>query len=230
MQQQYVTRTPMQQAVVDQLVRNFNIQGDRVLFLSRQDPIDPWIPYDQLVAIARQSGRFQSIAESYVEYISDLKQLIHSATVIDPDGRSYIRSGAATIGEKLPNEEIPDEHALAAARALKAALDAAGFNPVKAAPILDLNLQPKEHEVADQAESRRQDLKTIHALAEQKGLIVPLDEDASQKDFTAYRGFLETNFGTKTTVSMGPSDRARVINALRNLPDLDAPKNVAWRM
>jgi hypothetical protein len=215
---QEAPRTPAQLQVVQQLVGAFNIQPERILFLNRQDPTDPWIPYDQLVAIARQSGEFKTISETYCEYIPELQQLIHSATVIDPDGRSYIRSGAATIGEKLPNEELPDEHSLAASRALKHALDAAGFNPVKAAPVLDLKLQPEEHAIADQAESRREDLRQIHTLAREKGLIVPFDEDPTQNDLSAYRDFLKSNFGTNTSADMGPSLRAQLINALRQLP------------
>lgn len=211
-------RTSEQQAVVDRLVQDFEIQGSRILFINKHDPTEPWLPYDQLVAVARKTGEFKSIAENYDQYIPELQQLVHTATVIDPEGRSYIRSGAATIGEKLPNEEVPDEHNLASARALKLALDAAGFNPLKTTPTLDLKLTPAEHEAVDQAESRRKDLKIIHAVAEEKGLIVPLDEDPTKKDFANYRSFLLQNFGAQTTAGMGPAQRALVINGLRNLP------------
>jgi len=223
--QQVISRTPAQQQVVQQLVSAHNIRGDRILFLNKNDSTDPWIPYDQLLTIARQSGEFNSIAAVFDQFITELRQVVWVATVVDPEGRSYTRGGVATIGETLPNEEEPDEHNLAASRALKLALDAAGFNPVKAAPVvMDLKLAPGDQQFVDQAESRRQDLKAIHALAQEKGLIVPLEEDPSQKDWSGYRSFLIQNFGTNTTVEMGPSIRSQVINALRQLPDPRQPK------
>lgn len=212
-------RTAEQQAIVDQLGQSFEIDTEKILFLNRLKPLEPWLSYDALVAIARRSGDFSQISESYSEYIPELKQLVHTATVVDPQGRIYMRSGAATIGEKLVNEEAPDEHSLAAARALKAVLDAAGFNPLKAASVVELKLPPKEHLEADQAASRLNDLKIIHLLAAQKGLIKPHEDDPETNDLKPYRDWLTANFGVNTAAKLGPADRAAAINMLRGMPE-----------
>jgi len=208
-------RTPVQQEIVKKLVENFGIDGTRVLFLNPDDHSDPWLNSKALLTIARQSGDFKQVATTYSEYIPLLKQIVWSSTVVDQHDRGYTRSGVATIGEKLPNQEIPDEHDLAGSRALRAALDDAGFDVTKAAPaVLNLNLPPNEHAVAQEAECRRADLARIHILATQKGLIVPSQDDPSRNDLAGYRDFLQHNFGINTTAGMGPADRARVINAL----------------
>lgn len=213
------TRTPQQQQLVNQLVEQFNIEGDKILFLNNSNPLEPWLNYDALESIARQSGKFRDIEEHYITYIEPLRQVVHSATVVDPEGRSYVRSGVAKLGETLEGEgniDELDEHKLAAARALNAALRAAGFNPLRAGSVvLDLKLPPREHAAADEADSRRNDLARIHMLAAQKSLIVPSQDDPSRNDLTGYRDFLREHFdGATTTAGMGAADRARVINAL----------------
>lgn len=206
-------RTPVQQEIVKKLAENFAIDGTRVLFLDPEDHTNPWLNSKALLAIARQSGEFKQVATTYTEYIEALKQVVWSSTVVDRNGLAYTRSGVATLGERLPNQEVADEHDLAGARALRAALDDAGFDPTKAAPVLNLNLPPNEHAAAQEAQTRLKDLARIHILAAEKGLVVPRDDDSI--DRTGYRNFLKDNFeGVTTTAGMGPADRARVINAL----------------
>jgi hypothetical protein len=220
-------RTADQQAVVARLVQSFNIQGEKVLFLNDADPLEPWLNSKALLAIARQSGEFKQVATTYSEYINDLRQIVWSATVVNLQDQGFTRSGVAKLGEKLPNEEEPDEHDLAASRALRAALDDAGFDPTKAAPCLNLKLPPDQHAVAHEKETRLNDLRRIHKIAGEKGLIVPKVEDASRNDDTAYRGWLVRYFGVNTTAAMGPADRARVINALTDWDPSREPAQAA---
>ncbi len=215
------TRTAAQQAVVDRLVQNFNIAGDKVQFLNDADPLEPWLNSKALIAIARQSGEFQQIAESFSEFIPGLDQIVHTATIVDPKGRGYTRSGVAKLGERLPNEEVADEHDLAAARALRSALDDAGFDVTKVAPVLDLKLPPGEHAEAHERATRLNDLKRIHMIAAEKGLILPFEDDPAKNDASPYREWLAKHFQVNTTAAMGPADRARVINALM---EYEAPK------
>lgn len=220
------TRSPEQQAVVQQLVDRYQIDAEKILFLKPRKPLEPWLNFEALTAIARQSGRFRGLSEHYATFIGPpLNQLVHSATVIDSDGFEYTRSGAAGIGEMLPGNEEPDEHSLAAARALRLAFDSAGFDPVKAAtivPLGDLKLSPLLN--ADQARieaaARAKDLGTIHMLAAQKLLIRPSAEDASKNDMTRYRTWLAENFnGVESSEKLLASERAIAINLLRALPE-----------
>lgn len=214
-------RTPEQQAVVAMLAKNFQIEPEKILFLKREKPLEPWLNYEALTSIARKSGRFRGLSEHFSTYIQELKQLVHSATVIDSDGFQYTRSGAARLGETLAEGDEPDEHSLAAARALRLALDSAGFDPMKAASVvpLELNLNHQEHAIRDEAASRLKDLRQIHSMAAQKGLIRPSDEDPAKNDMTRYRQWLAENFnGVGSAVGFTPASRAIAINMLRELP------------
>lgn len=212
---QILNRSREQQAVVARLADNFNIDPEKILFLNNDKPFEPWLNYKALVAIARQSGEFKQIAEAYVEFIpAPLNQVVHTATVVNLKEQGFTRSGVAKLGEKLPNEEEADEHDLAAARALRAALDDAGFDPTKAAPVLDLRLPPAEHAAALEVETRKNDLARIHILAAEKGLTVPIEGQEDRNDVSNYRQFLQDNFGISSAAGMGPADRARLINAL----------------
>jgi len=221
------TRTPEQQRVVDDLKSQFDIDTEGILFLNREKPLEPWLPYDVLETIARQSGKFQAIEEHCINIIGvgARVEVVHSATVTDPEGRTYTRSGVARLGEQLENEDTPNEHNLAASRALNAALRAAGFSPLKAGSVvLDLRLPPREHAAADQEASRLEDTKIIHAIAREKGLVKDASEEGGRKDMSGYRALVEELFGTTTSVGLSPAERAILINTLRELPDPAKPR------
>src|SRR4051794_23481623 len=112
------TRTTKQQAIAEKLAEQLGIDAERVLFLNRERPEEPWLNAEALITVARQAGDFQAIEEAFNQYISGLNQIVHTSTVIDKTGRSFTRSGVATIGE---SEEISD-HELAAGRAVSKAL------------------------------------------------------------------------------------------------------------
>lgn len=225
MSSQIANRSQEQQAVVQGLVDRFQIDAEKILFLKPRKPLEPWLNFEALTAIARQSGRFRGLSEHYSTYIEALKQLVHSATVIDSDGYEYTRSGAARLGETLFENEEPDEHSLAAARALRLAFDSAGFDPVKSTTIVPLgDLKLASSRAQDQARiealARSKDLGTIHMLAAQKLLIRPSEEDASKNDMTRYRAWLAQNFnGVESSEGLLASERAIAINLLRALPE-----------
>src|SRR2546423_7681002 len=111
--------------LLSQLHDRFGIDPNRVLFFK---PGEPWLPSEELIAIARQADVFQSIHESFDQDIPSLSQVAHTAMVTDKMGRTFSRSGVATIGEMIEGKE-GDAHDLAASRALRNAMGAAGFNP-----------------------------------------------------------------------------------------------------
>jgi hypothetical protein len=209
-------RTNKQQEIAERIAREFEIDADRVLFLNSDKPEEPWLSAEALVTITRRSGNFRAIDEGYDQYIEQLKQIVHRATVTDSEGRVYTRSGVATIGER---EDI-DDHALAAGRAVGAALRAAGFDPLKPGAVVSST--PRQQAGAaqgDEANSRNTDLKRIHALAEEKGLIRRGPNDSI--DRTGYRAFLLANYNTTTAVSLGEAQRASLINAIEQLPAVE---------
>lgn len=207
-------RSQQQQSIAQELASRFDIDPDRILFLNPDKPEEPWLSAEALVTIARRSGDFQGIDEGFDQFIAPLNQVVHRATVTDKGARVFTRAGVATVGER---EDI-DDHALAAGRAVGAALTAAGFNPLRPGAVVSISSHPQAGAAqGDEANSRGTDLKRIHALAEEKGLI-RRGRDGSI-DRTGYRTFLLTNYNTTTAAQFDEGQRASLINALKQLPD-----------
>ena len=227
------TRTEKQNSVAQLLASEFKIDAERVYFLKPDKPEEPWLPAESLVTIARQSGEFRAIDESFDQFIEPLHQVVHRATVIDQDGRTYTRSGVATVGERAANSaqrEVLDEHALAAGRAVSAALTAAGFNPLRPGSVIPLDSRRGGAQAdaagADEAQSRNTDLKRIHALAVEKGLIRMMP--GGGRDLTEYRRMLREKFNANTAADFSATQRASLINYLTQLPvEIDEFADVA---
>lgn len=197
-----------QVAVIRELTKEYGIDPSDITFL---DNGEPWLSSSVKLEIARQSEQFESICESFDQFISALAQVVHSAEVITRTGRSFKRSGVAEIGETLPNGEKADAHELAASRALGAALRAAGFDPLKRRA-KKMRIQLAEDD--DPVMTRLNQLKAIHALAREAGLIVRAEDDGLEDD-DGYREFLAKHYGVLTVAGMNEVERASVIAALR---------------
>lgn len=216
--------TLRQEQIRKELAEKFNIDPERVLFLNEKKQEEPWLSAEALVTIARQSENFQAIDEGYDQYIPQLDQIVHRATVIDKNGRSYSRCGIATVRER----EDVDDHALAAGRAVGAVLTAAGFNPLRPGGVvtLDLNLGQDAGQVKVEAvRELNLDLKQIHALAIEKGLIKHLP--GGMKDVSEYRKLLKDKFGVSSSTEMAAEMRQSFINHMRQMPDYDEFAQVA---
>jgi hypothetical protein len=191
------------------LERKYGINPKEVPILDGE----PWLTSNQLAMIARKEGGFSLIDVDFKEHVSGLEQVIWRATVTVSDGRVYCRSGVATIGEKLPGGAKASEHDLAASRALRSALAMAGFDVLKSGS--PMTLKPGRIEMIEDAPSgpasRLSQLRQIHILAEQLGLI---KRAAGGRDDSEYKAFLLEHYGTESTAGMTEEQRASVINAL----------------
>lgn len=215
-----LNRTPDQQAVIDALTENFDIDSEGIRFLNPNKKDEPWFPAEVLQSIARQSDRFHGIAVEFATYIEPLKQIVYITTVTDNNNRIFTRSGAAGINETIPGGDggVADAHALAASRSAVSGLTAAGFNPMKAASVVpDLRLSSSAQRREDETQARMNDVQRIHILAKQKGLITP--RPGHPDDRTEYCLFLSENFGETTSVKLKPEQRAACISAMAELPD-----------
>ena len=210
--------TPQQQEIVKQLADRWKLDPERILF-KKKKPLEPWLNAEALTIVARGSGRFRSLSESFSTFVPGLNHIIHTATIVDADGFDFTRSGAAAIGEQTIEGDEYDEHDLAATRALRKALDSAGFDIVKASSVvpIDLDLTKEGHASEDETSARKSDLRAIHAIAEAKGLIAPAD--GGRKDMSSYRAWLMEEFGVESAAGLTAATRAIVINKLRLLPD-----------
>lgn len=220
------TRSVDQQQIVNELTRRFSIDGERILFLNAKDPLDAWIPPSELESIARQTGEVQSTDVEFVMYVEPLQQIHYRATVVDKAGRIFARPGAAKIGEQSKGGDEIEAETLAQGRALSHALRAAGFHPLKSGSVVALDerravrqSQPLTEEqqtnqiAHDAASLRTKDLKQIHAIAERKGLILPMP---GGKDDSGYRNWLWRKFGVGTAAKLDAFKRAQVIAEIDN--------------
>lgn len=212
-------RTNEQNRIAEGLATQFAIDKDRVFFPDPDRPNDPWLGANELIAIARQSDRFQAIEAKFTTVIVELNQIVHSARVVDKEGRIFERIGVATLGENTPGSAKPDEHGLADSRAIVATLSAAGFNPLRSGSLgLESSPDAKAKSdmhisiIDDAAESRRNDIRRIHALAEEVGYIV---HSETATDDRLYRRFLFDNYKTTSVAGFDATQRASVINKLQ---------------
>jgi len=214
--------TKAQNSIAESLARQFSIDKDRVFFPDPDEPTKPWLGADELISIARQSDQFQAIETGFVIVITELNQVVHRARVVDKEGRVFERIGVATIGEALPGSAKPDEHGLADSRAIVATLGSAGFNPLKAGSVAKESTKSSPKiALDDDAECRRNDIRRIHALAEEVGYITHSESGTDNK---LYRRFLSEHFKETSVAGMDATGRASVINKLqiikRELEDL----------
>ena len=205
-------RTEQQQTLANELAAAHNINAEQILFLNEQKPLDPWINPESLTTIGRQSDIFRSLDEGFQEYIASLDQVVHHATFIDSDGRTFGRSGIATV--KKCEQMGLDPHVIAAGRAISASLNSGGINPLKPGSVIPNGKSAPTAVDAANAETRRADLARIHELARKKELIVG-------QDFSGYRGFLvQHEFykgdGLATAAHLKEPQRKSLIEALEN--------------
>lgn len=200
-------KTTEQLAIAKDLATTLGIDVTNIYFLNPAKPVEPWLTAHALTTVARQSDELREVADEFVAHIPELSQIIYRGLVVDAQGRRFSRTGVATFGEKNI-----DTHTLAAGRAVAAALTAAGFNPLRRGSVV---ARFPERQPVDDAASRNNDLKRIHALASRAGLI-------HGRDFVGYRNLLREYFGTDTAADFDGVKRGSLINLLE-MYVVDAP-------
>jgi len=216
MSTRFQPRSESQKKLAAELGQQLHIDPDRILFFP-----EPWLPPEALTAIARQSDKIKTLDEGYQEFIPSLNQVAHHATVIDYKGRTWGRSGIATVDE---HAEV-DAHVLAAGRCISAALTSAGVNPLRPGSIVELSELPSPEPLdGDEVANKNKELRQIHLIATQKGLIkiIEVPGEKPRRDYTEYRMRLGQWFkGVTTAAGFDHLQRQSVIEALNRLPDVD---------
>jgi hypothetical protein len=186
-------------------LKQYGIEPGDVLKIEEK----PWLSSEQLCAIARQLGMFRVFDVDFADTKGD--QIVYKATLVTNDDITFSRSGVATFGEKLPNGEGVSAQDLAASRALRSALAMAGIDPFRTAPVIPLTTRKKyDAKAITYAVERTNQIKQLHALATEKGLI-------SGSDYSGYRAWMLENFDTDTSAKFDDEQFALAINKLQQL-------------
>jgi hypothetical protein len=204
--------TQAQATKAAEIAAKFGIDKDRILFLNDADPLDAWIPPDELLSFARRTESFLELEVSFHQWVPGLNLVCYQATVINNDNKIFRMTGAAKLTEA--HADGPDEHAIASGRALGAALRAAGFHPLKSGSALEGKKQSSTT-YADEAGVRTNQLSQIHVLAEKAGLIINVPGE--RKNMDTYRAWLTELFGTPTAAVLSEPERTMAIAELRSL-------------
>lgn len=217
-------KTQQQQKIANKLADTFGIDAEKIRFLNKYDELEPWIPPSELMAIAREHGTFQEVSVNYDKYIQESQQVVCVAKVVNSQGTIFSNFGVATA--KVEAEIAAD--VIASGRALGAVLRDAGFNPLKSNPIIDIAFNPKKQDAYQSSGhsfegiKRTRDIRRIHALAEELGMIVFDDRSGERiRDDAAYRWFLAEHFPDlfesmekASVVGLSAMNRQRVIDKL----------------
>lgn len=185
-------------------LRQFGIAPEDVKTIDGQ----PWLSSEQLTTIARTSAKFSSVVVQFNSKVDD--QIIYYANVTDDQGRNYGRTGVATIGETLHNGETADPHELAASRSLRSVLAMAGFDVFKTAPVVPLRAVESR---AIEMVTRSSQIKRLHALATERGLIIRTPEGVDRSGYTAW---LEEEFNCSSCAGFTETEFELAINKLNN--------------
>ena len=182
--------------IVDGLVDQYGIDGEKILFLNKNNLLEPWIPPAELKAFARRHGGFKRLDTKFDKFIPETNQVVCVAELVDKDGVEYSNFGVATKdeGRELGNESLAE--LLASGRAVSATLADAGFHPLKSNSVVNSEQSNqienmKVTDFASAAVKRNRDIRRIHALAYECGLIMR-DENGENK--SRYRQWLFNNF------------------------------------
>lgn len=200
---------------IDYLRREHGVDPSEVTILSNGEP---WLNSKTRLRIAEASEFFESIESTFDKCFTEPAssptrpggvQVVHNTTVVR-QGRPYTMPGIAMIGEKLWNGEEADAYDLSRSRSIANACDAAGFNPLRRPRSIPTQSQNEEADAdaeAVEAALRVKDLRRIHVVARQVGLIRGLEE-------RLYRGFLREFYQVDSSAAMDLMQRHLLINKM----------------
>lgn len=227
--------TDEQQRIAAEFAINYQIDMSQISF--EGDNPEPIFDYEALNLLRLQLSDIQTTDSEIAERNMQLGIVTVRCTAVLPDGRSASDLGSAqfatyddeskqqlTEGEVMPDgtriENMLQAQNVALARALRRALRAVGFNPVRAR---NQFLQTGKPTFADIDQEFQSPIgKEIHKLAADWGHIVG-------KDKTGYQDFIEGIFGNgkRSTLDLNDIEKSQLANMYRTLlGNREAARNV----
>lgn len=206
--------TAEQRSLADEFLVEYGIEPEQIAFADAE--LNPIFDFDALFFLANRLGDFWDISIEAGDVDHERGYCTSHCCIMLGDSRTRKMFGSAFVGEVMPGnrliQTIGEALVVSRARALRGALRAVGFDPVRA------HLQRDQvvggAELPGLSEPRRALERQAHLLGEKLGYIVrPAGRPA---DKTEWREFMAMVFHGKTSMAeLTDEEQAQWVNTLR---------------
>lgn len=207
--------TPEQHSVVKEFRESYGIEAHQISFDGQS--ATPIFDYESLSLLASLLGDFRDIATSIdqLDYTHGLASC--NCTITLGAGATRTMFGSARVGQLMHDQrtiqDIDDALTLASYRALRRALRAVGFDPIRAHRQRLAGL-PNVHQPVPDDEIRQKELAQIHLLADELGWI-------TRGDDSRYRQMIGLFFpGQSSAATLSDSQRNAFITTMISLKNV----------
>jgi hypothetical protein len=230
--------TDEQRSLADEFLVEYGIEPEQIAFADAQ--LNPIFDFDALFFLANRLGDFWDISIEAGDVDHQRGYCTSHCCIMLGDSRTRKMFGSAFIGESMPGNRliatIGEALVVSRARALRGALRAVGFDPVRAH--LQRDQTTDGVQLNGSPEPRRALERQAHLLGEKLGYIVrPAGRPA---DKTEWREFMAMLFhGKKSMSELTDDEQSQWVSTLRameracqnavtmNRPPTAAPNAVA---
>lgn len=206
--------TEEQRSLADEFLVEYGIEPEQIAFTDTE--LNPIFDFDALFFLANRLGDFWDISIEAGDVDHERGYCTSHCCIMLGDSRTRKMFGSAFIGETMPGnrlvQTIGEALVISRARALRGALRAVGFDPVRAHLQRD---QPSDGvDLTGSPEPRRALERQAHLLGEKLGYIVrPAGAPA---DKTEWREFMAMLFHGKTSMSeLTDEEQSQWVSTLR---------------
>jgi hypothetical protein len=207
--------TTEQRSLADEFLIEYGIEPTQIAFAD--DQLNPIFDFDALFFLANRLGDFWDISIEAGDVDHERGYCTSHCCITLADGRTRKMFGSAFVGEQMPAlrtvQTVGDALVVSRARALRGALRAVGFDPVRAHLQRD-QTQAGGFALDEATDPRRLMERQAHALGEKLGYIIrPAGAPA---DKTEWREFMAMLFHGKTSMSeLTDDEQSQWVSTLR---------------
>jgi hypothetical protein len=207
--------TDEQRSLADEFLIEYGIEPTQINF--NDDQLNPIFDFDALFFLANRLGDFWDIGIEAGDVDHERGYCTSHCCITLADGRTRKMFGSAFIGEPMPGartvQTIGEALVISRARALRGALRAVGFDPLRAH--LQRGSSDAGEEEFDEYESPRRLMeRQAHLLGEKLGYIVR--PHGAPADKSEWREFMAMLFHGKTSMSeLTDDEQSQWVSTLR---------------
>jgi hypothetical protein len=205
--------TAEQQSLADEFLVEYGIEANQITFTD--DQLNPIFDFDALFFLANRLGDFWDISIEAGDVDHERGYCTSHCCIMLGDSRTRKMFGSAFVGETMPGQRtvqtIGEALVISRARALRGALRAVGFDPVRAHLQRD---RAPETPPETSGDPRLAMERQAHLLGEKLGYIIrPAGAPA---DKTEWREFMGMLFHGKTSMSeLTDDEQSQWVSTLR---------------